>query len=224
MSDYASRQRNPRKHAVGLTVVVLFHVLLAWAVNSGLAKKFVKVVRGPVEAQLLEEAKPDIPPPPPPPPPRDAPPPPPPAYVPPAEVVNTDAPSTNAIAAVSTAPPTVAAPPVVAPPVAAPPPPPPPPPVANVRTPPVINAAQNCEKPSYPAASRRAEEEGTVQLRFLVDVDGRVIDSQVEVSSGFKRLDEAARAAMSRCQFKPGTHNGQPEQSWASMKYTWRLE
>jgi len=51
-----------------------------------------------------------------------------------------------------------------------------------------------------------------------------VIESQVEKSSGFARLDEAARSALSKCQFKPGTLNGTPEQSWASMKYTWRLE
>jgi protein TonB len=223
MNDYASQQRAPRKHLVGLFLVLVFHGLLFWAINSGLARKFVKVIKGPVEAQLLEEAKPDIPPPPPPPPPpKNAPPPPPPAYVPPVDVAVNNAPSSaNAIAAVSSTPQPVAPPPA---PPAPPPPPPPPPPAAPVRTPAVINAAQNCEKPVYPAASRRAEEEGTVQLRFLIDVDGRVVDSQVEQSSGFKRLDEAARMAMARCQFKPATLDGKPEQSWASMKYTWRLE
>lgn len=221
MNDYASRQRTPRKHVVGLCLVIALHALIFWAINSGLARKFVKVIKGPVEAQLLEESKPDIPPPPPPPPPKNAPPPPPPAYVPPADVpVSNATVGANAIAAVSATP----QPPA---PVAPPPPPPPPPPApaaAPVRTPAVINAAQNCEKPAYPAASRRAEEEGTVQLRFLVDVDGKVVDSQVEQTSGYKRLDEAARAALSRCQFKAATVDGKPEQSWASMKYTWRLE
>lgn len=93
-----------------------------------------------------------------------------------------------------------------------------------VRVAPIINAAQNCQKPEYPSASRRLEEEGTVQLRFLVGIDGLVIQSQVEKSSGFARLDEAARAGLSKCQFKPGTVDGKPEQSWATMKYTWRLE
>ena len=74
MIDYASRQRTPRKHIVGLTVVVVLHGLLFWAINSGLARKFVKVIKGPVEAVLLEETKPDIPPPPPPPPPKNLPP------------------------------------------------------------------------------------------------------------------------------------------------------
>lgn len=217
MNDYASRQRTPRKHVVGFLLVVVLHGLIFWAIHSGLARNFVKVVKGPVEALLLEENKPDIPPPPPPPPPKNAPPPPPPAYVPPPDVVVNNAPvPTSAIAAVSSVPePTPAPPPppqVVAPPAPA------------VRVAAVINAAQNCEKPAYPAASRRAEEEGTVHLKFLVGVDGRVVDSQVETSSGYKRLDDAARAAMSRCLFKPATVDGRPEQSWASMKYNWRLE
>ena len=69
MQDYASRQRKPTKHLVGLGLVVVLHLLLLWAINSGLARSFVKKLKGPVEAVLLEEQKPDIPPPPPPPPP-----------------------------------------------------------------------------------------------------------------------------------------------------------
>jgi protein TonB len=57
-----------------------------------------------------------------------------------------------------------------------------------------------------------------------VGADGKVIESAVEKSSGFRRLDEAARAGLSKCQFKPGTIDGKPQQTWASMKYTWRLE
>jgi protein TonB len=87
----------------------------------------------------------------------------------------------------------------------------------------VVNAAQ-CEKPEYPAASRRMEEEGTVHLRFLVGADGKVVQSEIEKSSGYRRLDEAARAGLSRCQFRPATLDGKPEQAWASMRYTWRLE
>lgn len=214
MNDYASRQRAPTKHLIGLGLVVLLHVLIFWAVNSGLARKFVKIVKGPVETQLIEDAKPDLPPPPPPPPPKNLPPPPPPAYVPPVDVAVSNAPApAAAITAVSANPP---------PPTPAPAPPPPPAPM--VRVAPVINAALNCQKPEYPSASRRAEEEGTVQLRFLVGVDGLVTQSQIEKSSGYPRLDEAARAGLSKCQFKPGTVDGKPEPGWASMKYTWRLE
>ena len=224
MIDYASRQRTSRKHVIWLTVVVVLHGLLFWAINSGLARKFVKVIKGPVEAVLLEETKPDIPPPPPPPPPKNLPPPPP-AYVPPVEVAVSAPPPVNAIAAVSNTPQPVAPPsplPVQmnAPPALPAPPAPPAPPVVTAA---VINAS-GCEKPDYPNASKRLEEEGTVQLKFLVGVDGKVLESAVEKSSGFRRLDEAARAGLSKCQFKPGTVDGKPQQSWASMKYTWRLE
>jgi len=211
MIDYASRQRGPRKHIVGLTVVVVLHGLLFWAINSGLARKFVKVIKGPVEAVLLEETKPDIPPPPPPPPPKNLPPPPP-AYVPPVEVAVAAPTPVNAIAAVSNTPQPVA----------------PPSPMPVVAAAPVVTAAvisaSSCEKPEYPSASKRLEEEGTVTLKFLVGADGKVIESAVEKSSGFRRLDEAARAGLSKCQFKPGTIDGKPQQTWASMKYTWRLE
>lgn len=216
MIDYATRQRPPRKHIVGLTVVLVLHGLLFWAINSGLARKFVKVVNGPVEAILLEETPPDIPPPPPPPPPPQKNlPPPPNAYVPPVETQVAAPTPVNTIAAVASAPQAVA----------------PPSPVQTAPAPiaaPVVTAAvisaSGCEKPEYPSASKRMEEEGTVQLKFLVGVDGKVLESAIEKSSGFRRLDEAARAGLSKCQFKPGTLDGKPQQSWASMKFTWRLE
>jgi protein TonB len=212
MDDYASLQRKPGKHLIGLGLVVVFHFLLFWAINSGLARAFVKKIKGPVEAVLLEETKPDIPPPPPPPPAKNLPPPP--AYVPPVEVpvVNT-VPAANAIAAVSATPQPPSPPTPTSPTVKSEP----------VRTGAVVNSA-NCEKPEYPSASRRMEEEGTVSLRFLIGVDGKVIQSEIEKSSGYKRLDEAARAGLSRCQFRPATVDGKPEQAWASMRYTWRLE
>jgi protein TonB len=200
MKDYASLQRNPRKHVFGILFVILFHLALLWVIQSGLAKKFVKIIKGPVEAQLIEDVKPDIPPPPPPPPPKNLPPPP--DYVPPPDIVNTSVTSTNSIGNVSATPAPAPAQ-VVAP---------------------VINVAANCQKPSYPSASVRNEEEGTVQLRFLIGVDGKVIDTKVEKSSGFSRLDEAAIRALSKCDFKPGTVNGKPEQSWARVDYKWKLE
>jgi protein TonB len=221
MDDYASRQRQPTKHLLGLGLVLVLHLLLFWAINTGLAQSFVKTIKGPVQAILLEENKPDIPPPPPPPPPpapaappKNVPTPTPQAYVPPVDVpVVNAAPAVNAIAAVSATPQPPAPPAPSAPALSS----------APVRTSAVVNSA-NCEKPDYPSASRRMEEEGTVSLRFLVGVDGKVVQSEIEKSSGFKRLDEAARAGLSKCAFKPATVDGKPEQAWASMKYTWRLE
>ena len=209
MQDYASRQRHPRQHGLGIALVLVLHVLFFWAIQSGLVRTVTQKAQVVVDAVLLSEDKPS--------PPSPASPPPAPRQVPvvpapAAPVVAT--PSPSAVTAVTSAP----APAAPAAPAA-----PSGPRADAVRTAAMVNAAQ-CEKPEYPSASRRLEEEGTVQLRFLVGVDGKVIQAEVEKSSGYKRLDEAARAGLSRCQFRPATVDGKPEQAWASMRYTWRLE
>ena len=210
MQDYASRQRRPQRHAVGIGLVVVLHLLLLWALQSGMSQEVKRKMQVVADVLLLAS---DAPKPPPPPPPQSAPPPrnPPPATVPAIETPVVLPPSANAVTVAPSAP-TPAAPAAPAAPRSEP-----------VRTAAVVNAAQ-CEKPEYPSASRRMEEEGTVHLRFLVGVDGKVIQSEVEKSSGYKRLDEAARAGLSRCQFRPATVDGKAEQAWASMRYTWRLE
>ena len=95
-------------------------------------------------------------------------------------------------------------------------------PPEEYRTPAVVDA-KTCEKPPYPAAALRANETGIVQLRFLIDVDGKVLDSKVERTSGSRRLDEAARAGLSLCKFKPATLNGRPERTWGRIEYEWKL-
>jgi protein TonB len=176
-------------------LVVLLHALLLWAISSGLARKVVSMTENTVEAVLMSEAPPPAPTPPPKTPPPKTPAPPPPA-------------PTSTAPAITQAP----TPPAAAP--AAP----------AIRTGAVIQAGAHCAKPDYPSASRRMEEEGTVTLKFLIGADGKVLQADIEKSSGFTRLDDAARNALSKCQFRPGTVDGKPEQSWASIKYTWRLE
>ena len=62
-----------------------------------------------------------------------------------------------------------------------------------------------------------------MKLGFLIGVDGKVKESRVDESSGHPRLDEAARRALSRCRFVPGTVDGKVEESWAQLLYTWRI-
>jgi protein TonB len=197
-SSYASHQRSPRKHLTGIGLAVLLHVLLLWAISSGLARNVVRMAENTVEAVLMTEAPPPAPTPPPKTPPPKTPTPPPPAPT-----------STAPAITQPTAPPaaTPAAPPTPA-----------------IRTGAVIQAGAHCAKPDYPSASRRMEEEGTVTLKFLIGVDGKVIQADIEKSSGFARLDEASRNALSKCQFRPGTVDGKPEQSWTTIQYKWRLE
>jgi protein TonB len=220
-------QAPPKRKLLGLAGVVVLHALLFWAIQAGLTNTVIQKMPTVVQALLLEEKKPELPPPPspqPPPPPAPAKPPPPqtppPAYVPPAVTPPVSTP-VNAIAAVSPTPSPATPSPSAAP--AANPTPATPATRAPVRTAAGVNMAQ-CQKPEYPSASRRFEEEGTVTLRFLVDTDGKVIQAEIEKSSGYKRLDEAARAGLSKCQFKPAMADGKAEQAWASIKYTWRLE
>jgi protein TonB len=178
---------------------VVLHLLLLWAISSGLAKKVVRMADNTVEAVLMSEAPPPAPAPPPKTPPPKT----------PAPAAPTPAPTSAAPAITQpSAPPTAAAAP------AAP----------AIRTSAAIQPGAHCAKPDYPSASRRMEEEGTVTLKFLIGADGHVMQADIEKSSGFTRLDEAARNALSKCQFRPGTVDGKPEQSWANIKYTWRLE
>lgn len=82
----------------------------------------------------------------------------------------------------------------------------------------------SCAAPRYPAASERLREEGVVTLRFLISENGQVISGQVDKSSGYKRLDDAALAALSLCKFKPATVDGKPRQDWSALRYRWELK
>jgi periplasmic protein TonB len=188
-------QKDSSRRLAGLAIVVALHAALIYALVHGLARQIVEVIRQPLETKIIEEVK--APPPdkpPPPPPPKLAMPPPP--YIPPPEIQVTSPASAPTITAVTSEP---------------------------VRTPPVVDA-NTCQKPAYPPASVRANEVGLVRLSFLIDTNGKVLDSKVERSSGFKRLDEAARAGLSLCRFRPATVNGKAERSWGRIEYVWKLE
>jgi protein TonB len=203
MQDYARQQRNPTKHLGGIGFVVVLHVILIYALVNGLARKVVDVVKGPLETKIIQEFKPPPPDSPALPPPKLETPPPP--FIPPPEVnIAEPAPVANTITAVNTTAPTEKAPQR-----------------EPVRVAAVIRAS-SCAEPEYPPASERAGESGRVVLALLVGVDGKVADSKVETSSGFVRLDEAARAALRLCKFKPGTLDGQPAQSWAKIAYVFK--
>jgi len=81
-----------------------------------------------------------------------------------------------------------------------------------------------CEfpNPTYPLASRAAGEEGTVKLRGVVDYNGRdVIEVTVTSTSGFERIDEAAKNAFlgAKCE----THGYSDRQTSVSKTYQFTL-
>ena len=206
--SYAHPRSNTRRLA-GLAITVVLHIVLVYALIHGLARKIVEVVSAPLETKIIEEIKPPEDKPPPPPPKLTTPPPP---FIPPPEV-NIQMPIQQApTISVAPSPTPPAAPVAIAP-----------PPPAEVRTAAVVQAA-SCEKPEYPPAARRANETGTVRLQMLIDESGKVVDSKVERSSGSRRLDEAARAALELCRFRPATVNGKPTRAWARLEYVWILE
>ena len=57
--------------------------------------------------------------------------------------------------------------------------------------------------PKYPAESRKLREEGVVLLKVAVTAEGRAADVQLQRSSGFARLDDAALKAVRRWEFNP---------------------
>lgn len=66
--------------------------------------------------------------------------------------------------------------------------------------------------PRYPIESRRKREQGTVVLTLTLGLDGAVDSIAISQSSGFARLDKAARDAVKGWRWKPMIRDGQPVQ------------
>lgn len=64
--------------------------------------------------------------------------------------------------------------------------------------------------PKYPIESRRRREQGVVVLAITLGTDGRVSALAVARSSGFARLDDAARNAVRHWRWSPTLRDGQP--------------
>jgi protein TonB len=79
-------------------------------------------------------------------------------------------------------------------------------------------------KPDYPPASRRSGEEGKTMLRVLVNERGRPERVEVQKSSGYPRLDEAARQAASRSLFKPFMEDGKAVAAYVIVPINFQLD
>ena len=82
----------------------------------------------------------------------------------------------------------------------------------------------SCAKPIYPADAVKTGRTGSVVLGFLIDTDGTVAESKVEVSSGHTDLDEAARDGIKLCKFLPATEGSTHVKEWTKIKYVWTLD
>jgi protein TonB len=96
--------------------------------------------------------------------------------------------------------------------------------IAQTVVPPRTDSRYPLTQPAYPSASRRMGEEGTVELKLYITIDGRVGEARIERSSGFARLDEAAlRKALRSWRLLPARVNDVPVPGWHHIAVTFHL-
>lgn len=206
---YADQQMSGNRIAAFIIVAIL-HIILGYALVTGLAYDVVKkAVERVTTVDIKEEVKKEELPPPP----KKLDLPPPPPVAPPPKMTIT--PPQQQITTVSEPPP---APP---PPVIVPPPPsaPPPPRFTATKATPRGNPGSWANSNDYPSRALREEREGVTRFRVSVGADGRITGCSVTGSSGHPDLDEATCSLVSRRgRFNPAKDGeGQPTtDSWSS--------
>ena len=80
------------------------------------------------------------------------------------------------------------------------------------------------EPPEYPEESRAAREQGTVILRVEVTAAGEPANVSILKSSGYFRLDQAARHAVQHWKFHPATTAGISVSSEADVPVHFKLQ
>jgi len=74
--------------------------------------------------------------------------------------------------------------------------------------------------PKYPRISRKRGERGKVLVKVFINRDGSSEKVEIERSSGFNRLDQAAMDSAKKCRFVPAKRNGKPVKTLATIPYT----
>jgi len=190
MAAYAQDSSFFTRRGIVVVAIVGLHLLVLWALASGLARKMVEVIAPNIEADIVEELKTDEEPPPPPPPEMERPP----VEVPPPEV-SIDLPmeaTTTAIQDVTDKPP--------------PPAPPPPPRVAG--SPAKMKSAVDPDQ-FYPPGAKRREEQGSPVVQACVGANGRLVrEPVITETSGFPELDGAAVKVAKANRYTPAMEGG----------------
>lgn len=209
---YADQQMSGNR-ITALIIVAVIHVVLGYALVTGLAFSAAKKVIQKVTTIDIEEEvkKPDEPPPPP-------------------KKMDVPPPPTKIVAPPVMMPPITQAPPAPVAPPQAPPPPPvlapppvaaPPPPAPKLATP-KNNQSTWVTEADYPSRALREDRAGTTAVRLTIGTDGRVTGCDVTRSSGSPDLDEAACSNIQRrARFNPAMENGQPVVGTFSRSVRW---
>lgn len=197
--------------AVGVTLVILIHLLAIYGLASGLAQNLARKTIQEFKAEVIPPKQETVKPPPPPPPELQKPPPP---FVPPPDIViQTEAAPTNTISntrQVASLPPPpprqVAAPPVTAPAL-------------------IEGGAGKCESSYFPAIAQRLNQEGTTTVAVHIGADGSVQGVSIVNSSGHDSLDQASiRCISNSWHYRPATVNGQPVATTKEYAIKWVLQ
>ena len=197
-----------------LVVVAIIHIVVGYALVSGLAYEAAqKVVQKVTTIDIEEEVKKEEEPPPPPPKKVDVPPPPVKVVAPPVKIDIAPAPPT--VQTQPEPPKVIPLPPVIQAPAA--------PRVTPKGAVPRGNPGTWATTNDYPSRALREERAGTTGFKVNVGPDGRVTDCQITSSSGHADLDEATCANVRRrARFTPATDGeGQPTSGTYSNRVRW---
>lgn len=209
--------------------VVVFHVAALWALQNGLLRRAVEmVVPVALLSEIIEPPRPKVEPPAP-----KAPEPvkqpvvrraePAPAPAPPPLPAAAPTPDPIPLAPEVAPAPIAPLPPNTAPVAMAPAPPAPPTPVRVELPSSDADYLQN-PKPAYPAISKRLGEQGKVVVRVLIGTDGTAQKAEIQQSSGFDRLDQAARTTVLKWRYVPGKRGGVAQAMWFNVPIHFVLE
>ncbi len=213
---YADQQMSGNK-ITALIIVALIHIVVGYALVTGLAYEGMKkVIQKVTTIDIKEEKKKEEPPPPP----KKLDTPPPPIVAPPPPInVSTAPPPIQTVITPPPAPP----PPVLAPPAA--PPAPPPPRFTAKGAVPKGNPSNWANANDYPSRALREEKEGVTRIRVSVSPDGRVASCDVTGSSGSDELDSATCSLITRrARFTPAMDGeGQPTAGSWTGAIRWQI-
>jgi periplasmic protein TonB len=209
MSAYAPQQDSTflSRRAIVLVVIILLHVLLAYGLATGLARRAMEIIAPPIQTTIVEEVQQHDLPPPPPPPEFERPP----VEVPPPDIsIDIPAEPTQSTAITDVTNQHVAAAP---------------PPRPSNRTNPKPGKNFPNTADYYPAASMRLGEEGSTVVRACVGPNGKLAeDPTVAKTSGSARLDEGAVKLAKAGHYEPGTEDGKPVTACINFSIKFQLK
>jgi periplasmic protein TonB len=214
---YADQKMSGNK-VTALIIVAIIHVLVGYALVTGLAYSAAKkLVERVTTVEIKEEVKKEEEPPPPP---KKQEAPPPPIVAPPPKIQLAPPPPVTVVD--TPPPPAPPAPIVLAPPAPAPPPAP-----SQARGARAKNQSSWAGRiqDNYPSDALRQEKEGRVGVRVTIGPDGRVTGCTVTSSSGTPSLDSAACEGMQRyARYDPALDDaGRPTSGSASTAIVYRI-